>query len=176
MHDVHRLIQNSTGEYCSPKDSLPAVREILERINFPQDKLDMVLHAIEYHEVYNFNKSQENVSDIESLILQDADNLDAIGAIGISRAIIYNTAHNLPMYDPSIPFADGDEYKDDMISDPSLLHHVKRKLINTGKHMNTVSAMELAKDKVLLMEQFVEDYLNSLNGTYKKEEQSVNLQ
>lgn len=81
LHDVHRIMQNETGSFVSPKDSLDAVKNILSNIDLTQDQIDKICYCIEYHEQYNWNGN--NVNDLNTLILQDADNLDAIGAIGI---------------------------------------------------------------------------------------------
>src|SRR3990172_4058896 len=74
VHDVHRIIQNQTGKFCAPKDSLPQVSAILDKVDFPEDKKANVLHCVEYHEEYNFSQAGKTVADIETLILQDADN------------------------------------------------------------------------------------------------------
>ena len=46
LHDVHRLMQNETGEYVEPKDSLDNVRELLKQVDFPEDKIGQVLHCV----------------------------------------------------------------------------------------------------------------------------------
>ena len=63
LHDIHRIMQNESVKYVSPKDSLEKVKEILDTIDLEQDKINKILHSIEYHEVYNWNKTnnRENV-------------------------------------------------------------------------------------------------------------------
>ena len=79
LHDVHRIMQNEKGSFVSSKDSLPMVKDILSNIDLTNEQIEKICYCIEYHENYNWNG--ENVSDLNTLILQDADNLDAIGAI-----------------------------------------------------------------------------------------------
>ena len=79
LHDIHRIMQNETGTFVSPKDSLDTIRNILSKINLTNEQVEKICYCIEYHEQYNWNGN--NVDDINTLILQDADNLDAIGAI-----------------------------------------------------------------------------------------------
>lgn len=79
MHDIHRIMQNETGKFVSPKDLLPKVREILSNTDLSEEIINKICYCIEYPEIYNWNGN--NIDDINTLILQDADNLDAIGAI-----------------------------------------------------------------------------------------------
>ena len=66
-------------------------------MELPEDKVNKIMHCIEFHEEYSFSTEGKTVQDIETLIVQDADNLDAIGAIGVARAFAYGGANNEPM-------------------------------------------------------------------------------
>lgn len=162
MHDIHRIMQNTSGKFVSPKDSLEKVREILNNTDLSQDKIDKICFCIEYHEEYNWNG--KNVEDLNTLILQDADNLDAIGAIGIGRTFLYGGAHNVKMYDENVPINDNNDYSEFKGDDPSTIHHFYHKLFKLKDNMNTKTAKEQAIRRTEYMKEFVKEFLDEWNG------------
>ena len=167
LHDVHRVLQNKNGKYCTPKESLPIIEELLSSVDFPIDKREKVLHAIEYHEIYNWHSLENQVSDIETLILQDADNLDAIGAIGIARAFAYSGAHRVVMYDQDVPLNTNNDYLEEKGDDESTIHHFYHKLFKLGENMNTKTARILADEKTDFMKKYIDEFMKEWKGTYK---------
>ena len=117
-----------------------------------------MLHCVEFHEEYSFSEGGVTVDDIETLILQDADNLDAIGAIGIGRTFAYAGAYGSPMYVPDIPLG-RESYDESDLSDPSAIHHFYSKLLKLKDNMHTKTAREIAAGRHRFMEQFVELFL-----------------
>ena len=164
LHDIHRIMQNETGKFVSPRDSLWKVKEMLNVIDLNQLQIEQILHAIEYHEVYNWNNPQNKENDINTLILQDADNLDAIGAIGIGRSFNYGGAHNMPMYDDKVSLEMDDNYAEENEHDASTIHHFYHKLLKLGDNMNTKKAKELATNRIQFMKQFAYEFLEEWNG------------
>jgi len=162
LHDIHRIIQNETDKFCSPKDSLPRVKEILDKIDLSEDEKKKILHCIEFHEEYSFSENGKSVKDIETLIIQDADNLDAIGAIGIARAFMYGGANNVPMWLPDIPFER--EYFEEGIADVSEIHHFYSKLLKLKDNMNTETAKELARKRNNYLKDFLKEFFNEWEG------------
>lgn len=166
LHDVHRILQNENGRYCSPKESLPIIEKLLNDVKFPEEKIPKVLHLIEYHEVYNWNK-EEQVNDIETLILQDADNMDTIGAMGIARSFSYGGANNRPLFDPNVPLNYNDDYKEENGNkDASTIHHFYHKLFKLGDNMNTNTAKILAKEKIDFIKAFVDKFMDEWNSKF----------
>ena len=160
LHDIHRIMEKELGHFVSPKDSIPKIREILSNVDLNEEQIKEICFCIENHENYNWNG--DNVDDINALILQDADNLDAIGAIGIGRAFTGGGSYNLAMYDPTKElnedkFIEGSE-------DPSVIHHFYHKLFKLGDNMNTKTAKEIAKKRIDFMRNFTEEFLNEWNG------------
>lgn len=164
MHDVHRIMQNETGKFVSPKDSLSTIKNILSRIELTEEQIDKICYCIEYHEKYNWNGN--NVEDINTLILQDADNLDAIGAIGIGRTFSYGGAHNVDMYNDKAPLNEENNFSESKGNDESTIHHFYHKLFKLGDNMNTKTAKELAVHRIDFMKEFVKEFLNEWNANY----------
>ena len=162
MHDIHRIMQNETGKFVSPKDSIPKVMEILDNTDLSDETKKKICFAIEYHEEYNWNGN--NVDDINTLILQDADNLDAIGAIGIGRTFSYGGAHNVVMYDEDAPLDMEEKYAEHKGDDPSTIHHFYHKLFKLADNMNTITAKNMAIERTEFMKKFVNEFLDEWNG------------
>lgn len=168
LHDIHRIMQVEQGRYVSPKDSLETIRKILTKVDLTKEQKDKICYCIEYHEEYNWNGN--NVEDINTLILQDADNIDAIGAIGIGRVFTYCGANNIPMYNDTIPLEERENHIESD-KDDSAIHHFYHKLFKLGDNMNTNAAKEIASRRIELMQNFVNEFLTEWEkGVYKEEQ------
>ncbi len=162
LHDIHRIMQNERyGEFVIPKESIPRIRKILSHVDLTEEQKRKICYAIEYHEEYNWNDN--NVTDINTLILQDADNLDAIGALGIARCFSFCGAHNIPMYNSDIPLTTNENYNETK-NDISGMHHFYHKLLWLGDYMNTQTAKEIAKERTNIMKKFAENFLKEWEG------------
>ncbi len=164
LHDVHRIMQTETGKFVSPKESLVEVKKILSNIDLNEEQVNKICYAIEHHEEYNWNGN--NVDDINTLILQDADNLDAIGAIGIGRTFAFSGSHNIAMYDENTPLNETNDFSEYNGYDPSTIHHFYHKLFKLGDNMNTKTAKLLANKRIEFMRTFVKEFLDEWNANY----------
>ena len=104
------------------------------------------------------------MEDINTLILQDADNLDAIGAIGIGRTFAYGGSHNVVMYDENVELNENNDYSESNDKDASTIHHFYHKLFKLKENMNTYTAKEIAKERTEFMKIFVEEFLKEWDG------------
>lgn len=162
LHDIHRVIHKNSIKYCTPKESLPLTESMLNKIEISDEIKSKILHCVEFHEEYNFSKSGKTASDLETLVIQDADNLDAMGAVGIGRAFTYGGCHNMQIWDPKIPFGrDGfDENQDDQTT----IHHFHHKSLKLNDNFNTETAKAIARERHIFLENFLEQFFAEWNG------------
>ena len=165
LHDIHRLLQSKMHRYVTPKESLDEVLNIIKlaKLDLTSEKINKILFCIEHHEEYNWNGY--NVDDINTKILQDADNLDAIGAIGIGRSFGYAAINNQVFYDDTIPLEKFDGYEE-KLKDVSNIHFLNNKLIKLGDNMNTKTAKDIALERVKFVENFIKEYIKEWNTEY----------
>lgn len=162
LHDIHRIMEKEIGKYVSPVESLPRIEKILNKTNLLKDEKIKVLHCIEYHEEYAFSEKGKAVNDIETLIVQDADNLDGIGAIGIARGFSFAGAHKIPIWIPHLPF--NRKHYDESIKDPSEIHHFYSKLLKLKDNMNTETAKKMALERHKFIEYFLDEFFKEWKG------------
>ena len=101
---------------------------------------------------------QEHISTIEFQIVQDADRLDAMGAIGIARAFNYGGFSNRPIYDPSVPLKEYRNSKEYRQSASPTINHFHEKLLKLKDLMNTPAGKRIAQERHEYMLQFLERF------------------
>jgi uncharacterized protein len=161
LHDLHQALAQKHKKFFSGKDSLKEAEKILNKIKFPKEKIHKVLHCVEVHDHYNFTKEGNKARTIEAKIIQDADNLDALGAIGIARTFIFGGTQNRPMWKGQI--TSNRFYKIEKLNE-STIQHFYDKLLRLKNNMNTRTGKRLAtkRHKFILkfLKQFFKEWKN----------------
>ncbi len=149
LHDIHRLM-SSRNNYITPKMSLPKVKEILDLFNI--DYKNEILYCIEHHE----KKGSREKFTLETLILQDADVLDALGQRGLERTLKYCKTHGIPLVNFNYSL-DTPEYVAN--TNPiSTCHYVYRNLIPECENLNTTTAQKMADESAEIFRNFLKEH------------------
>jgi len=150
LHDIARAMEDEGKIDDHAAEGAKMATVILEEVGFPKEKMDNVIHCIEVH---RFRKGVKAKS-LEAKILQDADRLDILGAIGIARVFTRGGWSNKPIHDPAVP----PKEKYDGRSETSV-NHIQEKILKVKDALNTKAAKEIAEERHKFVEQFLERFL-----------------
>ena len=149
LHDLVVYPKGSSKTINSADDSADVAKKILfEYKRYPIEKIEKVADTIRTH---SYSKKL-TPSTLEGKILQDADRLDAIGAIGIARTFSVGGSENRSLYNPADPFCESERRLDDT---QWTLDHMKKKLMTLKNSMHTKTAKKLAEQRTEFMELFL---------------------
>lgn len=159
LHDIADSKFHDGDEIVGPKTA----RTFLESQNVDEATIEHVIHIIE-NISFKGGNFQKNFSSMELEIVQDADRLDAIGAIGIARCFNYGGFKNRALYNPEIPAKlnmDKEEYK---IADSPTLNHFYEKLLLLKDKMNTPTGKKIAEVRHEYMQGFLSQFYAEWEG------------
>ena len=155
LHDVddEKLFQSKEHQFA---------KKFLEEAEISLDLQKRVLEAIS---TVSFKNHKEKApSTIEGMIVQDADRLDALGAIGIARTFAFGGSRGRAMYDPKEkPNLEmtPEEYRN---SQGTSVNHFYEKLFLLKDLMNTEAAKEMAREREEFMRRFLEQFYQEWHG------------
>ena len=159
LHDIADSKFNDGDETIGGKTA----RQFLEKENIDKEIINHIVAIID-NISFKGGKEKQKFRSPELDIIQDADRLDAIGAIGIARAFNYGGFKNREIYNPEIPpnlNMTKEEYKK---STAPTINHFYEKLLLLKDRMNTETGKHLAKERHLFMEKFLEQFYKEWNG------------
>ena len=133
--------------------------------NVPESEIRQVCQIID--EVSFKGTDSVRPSTPEGKCVQDADRLDALGAIGIARTFAYGGSHNRAIYDPELPPRTAMNQAQYYSSKSTSLNHFYEKLFLLEGMMNTETGKAIARKRTQYMQQFVDEFLNEWDGLDK---------
>ena len=159
LHDIADSKFHNGDETIGPKTA----RNFLEKENVSEQTIQHVVNIIENISFKGGNFEKKFTSK-ELEIVQDADRLDALGAIGIARTFNYGGFKNRAIYNPTIApklNMSKEEYKK---SDAPTLNHFYEKLLLLKDKMNTETGKKMAKERHRFMELFLGQFYAEWEG------------
>jgi uncharacterized protein len=159
LHDIADSKFHDGDETVGPR----IAREFLESENVDEETIMHVVHIVE-NISYKGGNFEKKFSSKELDVVQDADRLDAIGAIGIARTFNYGGFKNRALYDPKIAPNSSmtkEEYKK---NDSPTLNHFYEKLLLLKDKMNTETGKQIAQERHRYMEGFLAQFYAEWEG------------
>jgi uncharacterized protein len=159
LHDIADSKFHNGDETIGPK----VAREFLESQKVTEEVITHVVNIIE-NISFKGGNFENKFTSIELDIVQDADRLDALGAIGIARTFNYGGFKNRPLYLPNVApnlNMTKEEYKN---SAAPTLNHFYEKLLLLKDKMNTDTGKKLALERHKFMENFLSQFYAEWEG------------
>ena len=139
----------------------------LKSLHVDEESIDKIINIITTMS-YKGGVVNSDQNNLEGKIVQDADRLDAMGAIGIARAFTYGGSKNRLMYDPQIKpknFQSLDEVKN---LDNHTINHFYEKLLKLKDLINTDTAKQIAEERHRFMEIYLDEFYYEWNFNKEK--------
>lgn len=150
LHDCVSVAKDSPLRAQASKLAATEAIRFLESINYPSELLPQIHHAIEAH---SFSANIET-NTMDARIVQDADRLEAVGAIGITRCFLTGGSLGTALYEPSDPFAENRDPDDRRYT----LDHFYCKLLGLAETMKT----EAGKVEAIKRTEYMRGFLGQL--------------
>ncbi len=160
LHDVgdHKFYPNEKDAY---KRLIP---EFLKEFNLDQTLVDTIIQNV--GEIsYKGKELATNTSNLEAALVQDADRLDAIGAIGIARAFAYGGANERSLYNPEEDPEEHESFESYANSKGHTINHFYEKLLLLKDRMQTESGRKLALERHEFMKVYLDQFYTEWNAS-----------
>ena len=159
LHDIADWKFHNGDETAGPK----AAREILQKYSVQKDIISQVCDIIA-NISFKGAVVKNEIKTLEGKIVQDADRLEAIGAIGIARAFAYGGHKNRPIYEPDKKPVAHQSKESYFKNESSTINHFYEKLLLLKYRMNTETGKKMAEGRHRFMEQYLEKFLQEWDG------------
>lgn len=160
LHDLGDFKFHDGDDTVGPR----MVTEWLQKMNLDSDTIKKVVDIVKEIS-YKGSEVETPMSTLEGEIVQDADRLDAIGAIGIARTFAYGGSKNREMHNPDIEPENHNNFEDYKNSKAPTINHFYEKLLLLKDRMNTNTASKMAYKR----HEYMKDYLNQFYKEWEGE-------
>ncbi|MGP7815987.1 HD domain-containing protein [Niallia sp. 01092] len=161
LHDVADIKLNNTKE--EGQNNLLAFLHTLPIKEEDKDHILAAIKSVSYNGGHGIPPAT-----IEAKIVQDADRLDAIGAIGIARTFAYGGKKGQLMYDPAVSVRQELTEAEYRNGKSTSVHHFYEKLLKLKSLLHTTTAKNIADERHQFMELFLREFYKEWNGNYEE--------
>ncbi len=158
LHDVADWKLND-----NQAQSIKNVMKFLNQLKLDRKRRTTLLHIIN-NVSFKGAKVRDRMNNKEGMIVQDADRLDAIGAIGIARTFAYGGSIGRAMYDPKVKPKMHRSFNSYKKSNSTTINHFHEKLFLLRGRMNTKKGRELAKKRDAYMKDYLKRFIEEWEG------------
>ncbi len=159
LHDIADSKFHNGDEEIGPQKA----GDFLKSINLAEETVHHVQQIIR-NMSFKASLGEISFSSPEMLVVQDADRLDAIGAIGIARAFTYGGFKNRELYNPDIPPQINQSKEAYKNSTAPTINHFYEKLLLLKDKMNTLTGKRIANQRHDFMVQYLEQFYDEWEG------------
>jgi uncharacterized protein len=156
LHDCVAVEKSSPLRSQASRLAANRASEILAERAWPAEKIDAAAHAIEAHSF----SAGITPRTLEARILQDADRLDALGALGVARTFYLSGRMGNALYDPGDPRAQARDYDDSRFT----LDHFSTKLLHLAQGFQTPTGSQLAEVRHQRLQRFMDELLEEIGA------------
>ena len=157
LHDLVNVPKNDPRRAQASRLSAAEALQFLKEIGYPNQYFEEIGHAIEAH---SYSAGIE-ARTLEAKVVQDADRLDGLGAVGIARVFVVGGLLKRRIYDPKDPFATDREWNDLQ----NTVDHFHVKLFRTAETMQTRSGAQEARRRADFMRVYLEELRREIGMT-----------
>lgn len=151
LHDLADDKVNKNGQQV-----ITDIRYWLKNHNVDETNIEHIINIIQ---TISFKGGHEKrLHTLEAEIVQDADRIDALGAIGIARAFQYSGSQGQAIYDPNLFVRKHMTFEEYRNEKSSAVHHFYEKLLRLKDKMNTETGKQMARERHEFMENFLEQF------------------
>jgi uncharacterized protein len=148
LHDCVAVAKDDPRRKLASGLAADAAVKFLADTPYPADLLEAVHHAIEAHSF----SAEIPARTLEARVVQDADRLDSLGAVGVARCLLVGGRLDRPLMDPDDPFCERREPDDSRYT----IDHFYAKLFRLPDTMQTESGREVARERAQVMRDYLE--------------------
>lgn len=158
------LLHDVADEKLNPSKEI-GMRKVTDWLDTQPIDVSDIEHIVEIIATMSYNGGNNPpVRTLEGQIVQDADRLDAIGAISIARVFVYSGHTGRPIHDPEIPVRTSmtpEQYRNEK---STAINHFHEKLLKLKDMINTPSARVIAEERHQYMQEYVDRFYKEWNG------------